>query len=372
MKNFTSIVLVFLPHLLFAQNNFKIELIAPTFENDTLYVTPLMNGGYTPNLYAFEAVSTKSTSFKKDFHIILIRVKSKNLIEGKILYPQPLSFSHYDSKNNEGHSTRLFFLEKGDFKFSINRNIRNMAFDYILNSGSPANTEYKKLKNQLKVFDEKLEILKDNNSKYFDAKQKYLRNYIIKQPNSYVAFWEIVNDFYSFGFNKSYLKSLTLFSPNVKKTHSYLEFKKILEIESSTDVGANFPDVSFNSNDKIVKSDFANYKVTLIDYWATWCVPCIRDLPKLVELYEKYRNKGVNFISVTDENKKERIDLATKILENNKVGWKNYFDVNKEFRKTLNAFGYPLQILVDSNGKIIARKVGELDQIEAAIKKSIE
>jgi len=80
----------------------------------------------------------------------------------------------------------------------------------------------------------------------------------------------------------------------------------------------------------------------------------------------------VNFISVTDENKKEKIDLATKILEDNKVGWKNYFDVNKEFHKSLNISGYPTQILVDSNGKIIARKEGDLDKIEAVIKKSIE
>jgi thiol-disulfide isomerase/thioredoxin len=372
MKNFTSIVLVFLPHLLFAQNNFKIEFSAPTFENDSLYISPLMNAGYSPKLYAFEAVSNKNTLFKEDFQTILIRVQPKNLVEGRILYPQPISFSHYDSKNNEGHSSRLFFLEKGNFKFSIDRNIRNMAFDYTLISGSPANTEYKTLKNKLKVFDEKLEILKDNDSKYFDSKQKYLQKYINKHPNSYVAFWEIVNDYSSFGFNKSYFKSLTLFSPNVKKTHSYLEFKKILEIDSSTNVGEKFPDVSFSSNEKIVKSDFSNYKVTLIDYWATWCIPCIRDLPNLVELYEKYKNKGVNFISVTDENKKEKIDLATKILEDNKVGWKNYFDVNKEFHKSLNISGYPTQILVDSNGKIIARKEGDLDKIEAVIKKSIE
>lgn len=384
MKNFFIIILVFLHQFLFAQNNFKIEFSAPAFENDSLFLSPPMYSGITSNLYAFEAVSTENISFYKKFHSAIIRVKPKNLIEGRILYPQPISFSCYDKENNEGHSTKVIFLEKGNLKISVNGymqpyNILNpnstsriAKITCTLNSKSPANIEYKKLKNNLKIFDDKLKNRQDNDLKCFNEKQAYLQNYIIKQPDSYVAFWEIVNDFSSFGFNKSYLKSLKFFSQNVKKTHSYIEFKKILEIENSTNVGGNFPDVSFNSNDKIVKSDFANYKVTLIDYWATFCAPCIKDLPKLVELYNKYRNKGVNFISVTDENKEEKKALALKILENNNVSWKNYFDVNKEFPKKLNALGYPLQILVNSNGKIIARKLGELDQIEAEIKKLIE
>ncbi|MEJ7823038.1 MAG: TlpA disulfide reductase family protein [Chitinophagaceae bacterium] len=290
-------------------------------------------------------------------------------MEGRILYPQPFSFSYYDPKNNRLYETKLIFIEKGDHKILINR---HNNLDYILDSNSPSNIEYKNLKNQLKAYDEKLKPFQNNDSKNIDTKQNFLQKYIIRQPNSYVAFWEIVNDFSKFGFTKSYLKSLSLFSQSVKKAFSFIEFKKIIDIENSTNIGGNFPDVSFNSNDKIVKSDFSNYQVTVIDYWATFCKPCIQDLPKLVELYEKYKNKGVNFISVTDENKIERIELATKILENNKVGWKNYFDVNKEFPKKLNASGYPLQILVDRNGKIIARKLGELDQIESEIKKNLE
>lgn len=384
MKYFFLTILIVFHQFVFAQNNFKIEFSAPAFEKDSLFLSPPMYSGITSSLYAFEAVSTENTSFYKEFHSAIIRVKPKNLIEARILYPQPISFSYYDKENNEGHSTKVFFLEKGNLKISVNGykppyNILNpnstsriAKITCTLNSKSPANLEYEKLKNNIKIFDDKLSNRHDNDLKYFYEKQAYLQNYIIKQPDSYVAFWELVNDFSSFGFNKSYLMSLKLFSLNVKKTHSYVEFKKILEIENSTNVGGNFPEVIFNSNDKIVKSDFANYKVTLIDYWATFCTPCIKDLPKLVELYDKYRNRGVNFISVTDENKKEKIDLALKILENNNVSWKNHFDVNKEFPKILNALGYPLQILVDSKGKIIARKLGELDQIEAEIKKLID
>ncbi|MDR6516725.1 TlpA family protein disulfide reductase [Chryseobacterium camelliae] len=104
--------------------------------------------------------------------------------------------------------------------------------------------------------------------------------------------------------------------------------------------------------------------MTLIDYWSTTCKPCIQDLPKLVTLYTKYKSQGVNFISVTDEKDPKRIETANHILEKNQVTWKNYFDILKEFPKKLNAAGYPLQILVDSNGTIIAREMGALDTIE--------
>jgi tartrate dehydratase beta subunit/fumarate hydratase class I family protein len=66
------------------------------------------------------------------------------------------------------------------------------------------------------------------------------------------------------------------------------------------------------------------------------------------------------------------MDRANKILNENKVIWKNYFDLNKEFMTKLHATGYPLQILVDKNGKIIAKKFGELDQISAEIEKYIQ
>lgn len=369
MKYILQIFFLFLTNLLFAQNNFKIKLIAPTFENDSLFIGAPLSGGNTQKIYNFETFPNPNMSCLKEFSTILVRVKSENLIEGKISYPQPFSISYYEPEINRGHQSKLFFIEKGDFQISISR---DNNLDFTLESYSPTNLEYKNLKRQLAIYDEKLTPLEENVSNKIEAKQTYLQSYITKHPNSYVAFWEIVSDFSRYGFRKSYLKSLSLFSTNIKKIYSFVEFKKIIDIENSTNVGGNFPKVIFNSTDSITKLNFSGYKLTLIDYWATFCMPCIEDLPKLVTLYEKYKKLGVNFISITDESKQNKIELATKILNEKNVTWKNYFDINKEFPKQLNASGYPLQILVDSNGKIIARELGALDQIEIKIKKYIE
>ena len=369
MKNLFKISLILFSNLFFSQNNFKIVLNAPEFEKSYLSVGPPMSRGNIHNIYNFELSKNNQISFKKGFSFVTAQIMDTTIIEGEILYPQPFSISYYDPKINGGFETKLIFIEKGNFNITVNK---QNNLDFVLNSKSPLNEEYKLLKGELKIFDKNLKPFEDNNPTDIEIKQKFLQNYIKKNPNSFVAFWEIVNDFSKLGFNKSYLRSLSLFSNNVKKTFSYIEFKKIIDTENSTNVGGIFPEVLFDDNLKISKADFAKYNLTLIDYWSTTCKPCIQDLPNLVRLYEMFKDKGVNFISVTDENEKKKIDLATSILEKNKVTWKNYFDTNDEFPKKLNAAGYPLQILVDVNGKIVARKLGELNQIEVEIKKYIK
>ncbi|WP_102981325.1 TlpA family protein disulfide reductase [Chryseobacterium scophthalmum] len=370
MKIFTTIILTFIYNIFFSQNHFKITLNAVEFEKDSLVIGPPMGSGNIFTLYNLEVSTNQRVSFMKNFNAAKIKIESKdNIIEGEISHPQPFSISHYDPKLNGGFVTNIFFIEKGDFIIDV---IKKNNLSFILHSESLSNIEYNALKEKLKSFDNKLKPFENNNQKDIDAKQQFLQNYIKKNPNSFVAFWEIVDDFSKFGFNKSYVKNLSLFTDKVKKTFTYITFKKIIEIENSTNLGGTFPDIIFENGEKIMKSDFSNYNLTLIDYWSTSCKPCINDLPKLTQLYAQYKNKNVNFISVTDEQKEDRIYKANKILEKNKVSWKNYFDLKREFPKKLNASGYPLQILVDKSGKIIARKMGELDQIDEEIKKHIE
>lgn len=370
MRNIIKILMILAGNSVLAQNNFTIELNAPAFENDSLFVGPATNAGNAKNIYNFTVDPNSNTSFLKNFNSVIARIKGKQtIIEGKIDYPQLINISYFDPKINGGYLTKPFFIEKGNFKIFVNR---DNNLDYQLETNSAANTEYQKLSLELVNFNEKLKPYQENDEKDLQAKHNFLRKYIKENPNSFVAFWEIVNDFSKFGFSKSYIESLSLFSKTVKKSFSYIEFKKIIDIENSTNVGGYFPNVFFGNNEKITKSDFSRYDVTLIDYWSTTCKPCIQDLPKLVRLYEKYKDQKVNFISVTAETQKDKIKLAESILRKNNVNWKYFFDLKEEFPKKLNASGYPLQILVDSNGKIIDRKLGELDEIELTIQKYIK
>ncbi|MFH1353455.1 MAG: TlpA disulfide reductase family protein [bacterium] len=71
--------------------------------------------------------------------------------------------------------------------------------------------------------------------------------------------------------------------------------------------------ISFSSNkDKII----------IIDFWATWCGPCVRELPKIKNLYKKYKNKNVLFIGISlDKDKNKVIDFCKK----NQIEWPQYY-----------------------------------------------
>ncbi|KFF29321.1 hypothetical protein IQ37_05850 [Chryseobacterium piperi] len=344
------------------------EISAPVFEKDSISIAPPMGMGETHKLYNFTIQPNKNVRFMKGFNTAFIKINDPNIVTGQIEYPQPIIFGYFNAIEKGGYGSDIFFIEKGDYTIQI----KNKNLDFISGSETSTNAEYKRLKKQLEIADKKLKPYEANDPRDIEYKQKLLKAYINENPSSYVAFWEIVNDFSKYGFDRSYVENMSLFSKKVKGIFSYKEFDKVLKIESSTGVGENFPDLQLNASDKINKSTFSDYKITLIDYWATTCKPCIKDVPKLVSLYENYKAKGVQFISVADDTMKERMERANKILAENKVTWENYFDLNKEFRTKLHATGYPLQILVDQNGKIISRKFGNLDEITAEIEKYIQ
>ena len=110
------------------------------------------------------------------------------------------------------------------------------------------------------------------------------------------------------------------------------------------------------AGNKIASSDFKD-KVVLIDFWATWCTPCISALPEMTRLHKTYNKQGFEIVGVSvDKNTKE----LTKFLEAKKLPWKIISDTatsEKGGTRLASHFGiseYPTLILVGRDGKILA------------------
>lgn len=100
-------------------------------------------------------------------------------------------------------------------------------------------------------------------------------------------------------------------------------------------------------------------KVVLVDFWATWCIPCRAELPHVKEAYEKYHDQGFEVIGVSLDDSRD--DLA-EYVRDNKLTWPQIFFAEEHQRGWRNplatrhqVMGIPATFLLDREGQVIAR-----------------
>lgn len=99
-------------------------------------------------------------------------------------------------------------------------------------------------------------------------------------------------------------------------------------------------------------------KVVLLDFWATWCVPCREETPHFVELQQKYGNQGLQIIGVSMDDSLEPVRTFYKQFHMNYPVVMGTADVGGAYGGVL---GLPIAFLIDREGRIYAKHIGATD-----------
>lgn len=96
-------------------------------------------------------------------------------------------------------------------------------------------------------------------------------------------------------------------------------------------------------------------KYVYIDIWATWCGPCMREIPFLQTLEEKYHDKNIAFVSISIDKQTDFKKWESVVKEKNLGGVQLFADNdwNSDFAKSFNVTSIPRFILIDPNGKVV-------------------
>ena len=106
---------------------------------------------------------------------------------------------------------------------------------------------------------------------------------------------------------------------------------------------------------QIKLSDFQKEGLVILDFWATWCVPCKNGLPKINEIHKKYDNVNVLAINVDKPRKKA---AAVSLIKSNRFSFHVLFDSKKIVQKQYNITNIPRTLIIDQDGTIIYDHTG--------------
>lgn len=260
---------------------------------------------------------------------------------------------------------RLFVYEEGNIVVSVDKEGETGV------SGTPLNDVYSDFLVQNKALDKKYEnALKISEKAANDVDKEYVAlgyKFAKKNAKNLVGKMAFLSAYWGMSIAQRE-EIIALLDESFKTDRKIAKIIASIEQEKRASVGQPFIDfTALDVNDKeLTLSDFVGKTdYLLIDFWASWCGPCIKSLPSLKALYDRHKGEKFEIIGVSLDSKKEDWVGA---IEKFQLAWINVSDLKKwdsEPAKMYAISFIPSTILLDKEGNIVGRNlhVNEIEDI---------
>lgn len=340
------------------------------------------SGDYTINI---------SADVEDDHQIFLVNFDDENkpnvidtlfVKEGLASYSGVSKLPDYQSLWVDGvRGSVPIFVEQGEITVEIYKDSiqtskvsgtkTNVAFKRYIDEINPLFKSFYEIQNDMRNamisrdslgYKDLEEQLKEMETKFINFQKDYTKS----NPDSYVSAMVLIQLVMNKAIeNEEAFEIYNSFSKTIKKTKSAVKINQLVapkETEEVTEdgevnVGDKAPDFTApDPNDVAISLNTTLGKLTILDFWASWCGPCRVDSPNLVKVHNAYKDNGLAIIGISlDKNK----GSWEKAIENDKLDWTQVSHLMRWDDPIAAVYGVnsiPQLFLLDENGIVIAKE----------------
>ncbi len=200
----------------------------------------------------------------------------------------------------------------------------------------------------------------DSAAAYFDLMDAQInlsiRNFVDSAKNNYGVAYFIKDFMIQNAPFDTVQAAYNILTDRVKQSAPGLKLKDAVEALASVSVGGTAPDITLMTpdNKEFSLSSLRGHYV-LLDFWASWCGPCLREVPNVKAIYEKYHDKGFEIFGVSLD---ETAGPWKAAIKKNDMNWHHVSSLKGwecPVAKQYNVTGIPRMYIIDPEGKIIAQ-----------------